>query len=111
MNTRIGLYVSSDKLLDKVDKVKKTLSDIDDFFLFTDEFILETKEAIFSSFYMRFFPGTVAFLSLDDYLTFKDQLVTTQKILFISTNDLFADNIDRSMLNDVTLKELPCTTT
>jgi len=86
-----------------IDYLIKTISqkyDIDDIIIFSDSNqILDIGDyAIFSSFYLKFFDGSVVFTNTDDYLAYKDTIVSNEIFLLSDADDLIAANIDRSIL-------------
>lgn len=79
MKSSIGIF--SNNLLDiknKIYEIKSSLTEYRDFVIFSDFFIHNGHmydQSIFSSFYMKFFPGKVIFLTEQDYNNYKDTIL------------------------------------
>lgn len=79
MKNSVGVFTN------RLENIESSISEIqsqykyDDFVIFNDFFFdcneLSKKYSIFSSFYMKFFQGTVIFIDEHDYLKYKDNIL------------------------------------
>lgn len=61
----------------------------------SDQNTLSHQYAIFPSFYVKFFRGTIVFLSVENYMVYKDQIIG-KPMLYIEKNNF--KNLDRSII-------------
>lgn len=90
--------------IDKIDKIKnflQTTNSTIDFVIFTDEIVYSIPaHSILTTFYMVAYRGKVIFLSLDDFLHYKDS-TGGQPVLFLSSDIL--PNIDRNTIKQYSI--------
>ena len=69
MKTSVAIFSKNLELLkEQIPLIKNQFKDYDDFLIFTDSFDNVSVDcSIISTFYMKFFPGTVIFLNESDY--------------------------------------------
>jgi hypothetical protein len=69
MKTSVAIFSKNLELLkEQIPLIKNEFKDYDDFLIFTDSFDSVSIDcSIMSTFYMKFFPGTVIFLNESDY--------------------------------------------
>lgn len=91
-NTRINIdyVVNSIKQKNHIDDIV-ILSD-------ADNTIGIKNYAILPSFYLKFFDGSVVFTDINDYMIYKDEVVSREMFLLSNLEELLQANIDRSML-------------
>lgn len=89
------------KNIDLINKIKDFFSKTD-FVIFADNIVNvpTTEIAILLTYYMRFYHGTVVFLDIDEYLTYKDTLVG-KAVLFFNKNDAYDKKISKVMIKNV----------
>lgn len=63
-----------------------------DYLIISDNFLDKNIDAtIVSSFYLRFFDGSIIFTNIDDYIYYKD-LIVSNNVFLITTPDLLISN-------------------
>lgn len=87
--------------IDLIEKIKIFLQEdakILDFVIFTDEIEYGvSNHSILSTFYMIAYRGNIIFLNLDDYFSYKDNLLA-KPILYLDSNN--ASTLDKSMIKN-----------
>lgn len=79
MKSSLGILVQDfSNISETLDKIKSSFTQYDDFVIFTDFFVNNNKihnYSIFSTFYMKFFQGSILFLNETDHEQHKDNIV------------------------------------
>lgn len=107
---KIAILVNNDKInIDYIlDKITQDIK-IDDVVIFSDlNNVSNIKHrAVLSSFYLKFFDGSVVFTNVDEYLTYKDQIIANEIFLVSDLQSLLSNNIDKSALVKRNTKLIP----
>lgn len=76
-----------------------------DCYIFSDnELLLATHTiATLSTFYMTFYKENIVFLTLSDFLSHKDNIISSKIYLYSSLDELLTNNINKNLLNNVGL--------
>lgn len=93
----IGIYLNNiNDNLDIIQKIK-TFFDKYDFVLFNDTNQSNEKHATLPTFYMKFYDGSIVFLSIEDYLIYKET-IKSDAILLLDIKTAIDSKIDRSII-------------
>lgn len=105
----LSLAIYTNKKIDKalVQDIRSAfVSNVDskifDFFIFSDDIKTVTNYdfAILSTFYMEFYKDYLIFTDLDDYLSYKDRLLTQHNFLYAQNISTLPDHTDRNLLKE-----------
>lgn len=98
---KIAILVNDEKInIDYIlNKIIQNIQ-IDDIVIFSDSNnISNIKDmAVLSSFYLKFFDGSIVFTNINEYLTYKDEIVADETFLVSDLQTLLENNIDKSVL-------------
>lgn len=101
MHNSLGIFSENlDLHKTHIDSISIACRKLNDFVLFTDNINNQYFDnyAIFPSFYMRFFKGMVIFLTIEDYMQYKDSMIG-KPMFFLTEQMLQNNNIDISLIN------------
>lgn len=73
-----------------------------DIFLFSDNLneMANYDLATLSTFHMEFYKDYLIFMNLNDYLSYRDRLLTKKIFLYIKDIESLPDNVDRNLLKE-----------
>lgn len=92
--------------IETINNLKKFLSNhinIDDFVILCDTYDYHVEHAVLPTFYIYYYKGAVAFLSLEDYIAYKDKILASDIIIRLSKQEVFESHIDRSVIKRCSL--------
>lgn len=103
----LAIYTNSKDDLYLIKEIQQTISKelnlyFFDFLLFTDNLVEVTNynTAILSTFYMEFYKDHLLFTNINDYLVYRDRLLTKNVYLYINSLSSLPDSVDRNLLKD-----------
>jgi len=105
--TRLGIWISHPDHLNKIDSViGEYNTDLDDIFLICDNALSNPKYPIISSYYINFNDIMIAFLDLEDFISNKNYVRSSDISLFCSSSEILQSKLDKSFFNNVRVVEI-----
>jgi len=105
--TRLGIWISHPDHLNKIDSViGEYNTDLDDIFLICDNALSNPKYSIISSYYINFNDIMIAFLDLEDFISNKNYVRSSDISLFCSSSEILQSKLDKSFFNNVRVVEI-----
>ena len=87
--------------IETINSLKQFLSErinIDDFLILCDTYDFHVEYAVLPTFYLYYYKGMVVFLNLEDYIAYKDKIISDNIIIRLSKQEVFESHIDRSVI-------------
>jgi len=102
----LGIWVSSQKELEKVAKVLEHFKDLDDVFIISDAGIHSYEYAVIPSYYVTFQDIHMAFLNLEDFVCNKNNVRSNSIFLFCASSEIIESKLDKNIFNNVKVIEI-----
>lgn len=103
----ISIYTNNLVSKELFNKIKSAIENIEnekssDFFIFTDDIInvINYDIAILPSIYMEFHKDIIIFMNVDDYLSYREKLISNSIYLFMQDGSV-SEMINRQMLRGI----------